>query len=606
LGLRGGSVRGPCCFLQLVVSACLIGSVDAQTVAEAGQARVPTLNVDTRAVILEVVVTKGADEPVGGLHQGDFQVTEDGARQSVNFFEEHTGANAPPTGATVLPPNVFTNVSAVPRGDAVNVLLVDSLNTLREDQNMVRDHLIAFLKTTQPGTPMAIFALESKLRLVQGFTGDSATLLAALENKTNGVLVKAAPVSRTSQDNAYERENLDVMKGMVPTTQPIEVMQNAGAIGGARGAQEDRGSYQGEQRIAMTAEALQVLARYLADIPGRKNLIWFASSFPVALSPDSKYIGSLKSGEQNKQLKDTADLLAVSQVAIYPVAARGVETQTWNDAGSQYRLTNDESQKEDNSHVANFAAMSALASETGGEVIAGTNDMSKALARAMQNGSHYYTLSYTPTNKNFDGKFRRIEVKLAEGRYTLAYRRGYYAFDSVVAKAPRVADPLRPLLQRGLPSSAQIAYDVRVQLVNPQPLENAVRAGANTKLSGPVTRYGVDFRIHWIDEGREPTQQGMHADKVRLELVAFDHDGKALNWAGGTLALNVTDAAYAAIQRDGVPAHIVIDVPKGEAYLATGVYDWTSNKAGTLEIPLAGLKSVAAAEPAKGLLRRTP
>jgi len=556
-------------------------------------------------VILEVVVTKGTDEPVSRLHQGDFKVREDGVQQSVSFFEEHTGANAPPTEPTALPPNVFTNVPAVPRGDAVNVLLVDSLNTLREDQSMVRDHLIAFLKTTQPGTPMAIFALESKLRLVQGFTGDSATLLAALENKTTGALVKTTTVSRTSQDNAYERENLDVMKGMVPTVHPTEADVNTPAIQAAREAQEDRGGNQSEQRLGMTAEALQVLARYLANVPGRKNLIWFASSFPRDLFPGSDDKGSLKGGKETSTLKNTADLLAVSQVAIYPVAARGVETQTWNDAGSGYRLTNDESQKEDNSHVANFAAMSALASETGGEVIAGTNDMSKALARAMQNGSHYYTLSYTPTNKNFDGKFRRIEVKLAEGGYTLAYRRGYYAFDSVVAKAPREADPLRPLLQRGLPSSAQIAYDVRILPANPQPLQNAVRAGANTKLSGPVTRYGVDFRIHWIDEGREPTQ-GMHADKVRVELVAFDHDGKALNWAGGTLALNVTDAAYGAIQRDGVPAHVEIDVPKGEAYLATGVYDWTSNKAGTLEIPLAGLKSVAAAEPAKGLLRRTP
>jgi VWFA-related protein len=571
-----------------------------------GQARVPTLNVDTKAVILEVVVTKGTDEPVSGLHQSDFQVKEDGVQQTVSFFEEHTGANTPSAEATVLPPNVFTNVSAVPRGDAVNVLLVDSLNTLREDQNMVRDHLIAFLKTMQPGTPMAIFALETKLRLVQGFTGDSATLLAAVESQTTGTLVKTTTVSRTSQDNAYERENLDVMKGMVPTVHPTEADVNTPAIQGAREAQEDRGSNQSEQRLGTTSEALQVLARYLANIPGRKNLIWFASSFPRDLFPGSDDKGSLKGGKETSKLKETADLLAVSQVAIYPVAARGVETQTWNDASSQYRLTNDESQKDDNSHVANFAAMSALASETGGEVIAGTNDMSKALARAMQNGSHYYTLSYTPTNKNFDGKFRRIEVKLAEGRYTLAYRRGYYAFDSVVARAPREADPLRPLLQRGLPSSAQIAYDVRIQPVNPQPLENAVRAGANTKLSGPVTRYGVDFRIHWIDEGREPTPQGMHADKVRVELVAFDHDGKALNWAGGTLALDVTDAAYAAIQRDGVPAHIDIDVPKGEAYLATGVYDWTSNKAGTLEIPLAGLKSVAAAEPAKGLLRRTP
>jgi len=60
------------------------------------------------------------------------------------------------------------------------------------------------------------------------------------------------------------------------------------------------------------------------------------------------------------------------------------------------------------------------------------------------------------------------------------------------------------------------------------------------------------------------------------------------------------------IRRSGVAAHIEIDVPKGNAYLVTGVYDWAANKAGTLEIPLVGVKSVAEAEPAKGLLRRTP
>jgi VWFA-related protein len=251
--------------------------------------------------------------------------------------------------------------------------------------------------------------LQTKLRLVQGFTGDSATLLAALENKTTGALVKTTTVSRTSQDNAYERENLDTMKGMVPIVHPTEADVNTPAIQAAREAQEDRGSNQSEQRLGMTAEALQVLARYLANVPGRKNLIWFASSFPRDLFPGSDDKGSLKGGKETSTLKNTADLLAVSQVAIYPVAARGVETQTWNDAGSGYRLTNDETNREDNSHVANFAAMSALASETGGEVIAGTNDMSKALARAMQNGSHYYTLSYTPTNKNFDGKFATLK-----------------------------------------------------------------------------------------------------------------------------------------------------------------------------------------------------
>ena len=38
-------------------------------------------------------------------------------------------------------------------------------------------------------------------------------------------------------------------------------------------------------------------------------------------------------------------------------------------------------------------------------------------------------LSYTPANRNYDGKFRKIKVALATKGYHLAYRRGYFADD---------------------------------------------------------------------------------------------------------------------------------------------------------------------------------
>ena len=61
------------------------------------------------------------------------------------------------------------------------------------------------------------------------------------------------------------------------------------------------------------------------------------------------------------------------------------------------------------------------------------------VTRDIQNGAHYYTLSYTPSNEKMDGSFRRIEVKLPESKYKLAYRRGYYA-DS---RPPRLRKPLQ-------------------------------------------------------------------------------------------------------------------------------------------------------------------
>jgi hypothetical protein len=38
-----------------------------------------------------------------------------------------------------------------------------------------------------------------------------------------------------------------------------------------------------------------------------------------------------------------------------------------------------------------------------------------------------------------------------------------------------------------------------------------------------------------------------------------------------------------------------IDIPQGEAWLATGDYDWKTGKAGTLEIPIDTLKAESAA-----------
>ena len=67
--------------------------------------------------------------------------------------------------------------------------------------------------------------------------------------------------------------------------------------------------------------------------------------------------------------------------------------------------------------------MNALAFGTGGVMLPTSNDLSRMLARAVRDGSQYYTLSYTPTNTKTDGSFRRIEVKLRSGNYQLAYRR---------------------------------------------------------------------------------------------------------------------------------------------------------------------------------------
>ncbi len=69
--------------------------------------------------------------------------------------------------------------------------------------------------------------------------------------------------------------------------------------------------------------------------------------------------------------------------------------------------------------------MEQLAQDTGGKAFYNTNGLNDALARVINSGTRYYSLTYVPTNGTMDGKFRRIQVKLVKGKDTLAYRRGY-------------------------------------------------------------------------------------------------------------------------------------------------------------------------------------
>jgi hypothetical protein len=88
---------------------------------------------------------------------------------------------------------------------------------------------------------------------------------------------------------------------------------------------------------------------------------------------------------------------------------------------------------------------------------------------------------------------------------------------------------------------------------------------------------------------------GTHNGKIEVALVAYDPSGKAANWTGETLALTLNAASYAQVQRAGIPVHLQIDLPQADLSLATGVYDLTAHKAGTLEIAVPA-QSVAEAD----------
>jgi VWFA-related protein len=591
--------------------------------ASGNQPAIPTLQANSHAVVVDIVVTKGKDEPIIALHKEQFQVLEDGKPQPIDFFEEHTAASAAPIPLAKMPPNVYTNVPAAPPGDSVNILLLDSLNTPGADQVYVRQQSLEFLKSMKPETRIAIFTLGTQLRFIQGFTGDPVALKAAL----NGDIFEFSPL-------------------------PVGFSSTGRADSGGHGQDtlEPHDLGQHVRREEMSLEALRIMARYLAAIPGRKNLIWFASSYPVRFFPEKQPFNNTP--EMNQEIKQTCDLLTLSRVALYPINGQGLMNDNWMDPGQSGSIRGADAgmsagqtagqsagagvgrgstagsalqrdvMGENAQRARTISAMEQLASDTGGEAIFNTNDLSAATARVMQNGSHYYTLVYTPANKIMDGKFRQIEIKLdaaspAERKYKLSYRRGYYADDdskpepkSQAAKDDKLngtpsgisdSDPLRPLLVHGLPGATQLLYGVRVVPAATQPAASAKRAGSNDKLTVPTTRYTMDFLIDWKQVQLQITPQGNRTGRIQVSLIARDADGKALNWTGGTMILNLNPTTYAEIQKTGIRAHAELDLPRTNVFLATGIYDLAAHKAGTLEIPVAiTAQAVPSAQTAPG------
>jgi VWFA-related protein len=520
-------------------------SVEAQTASPVSQNQPTTLTVSTKLVVVDIVVTDSAGNAVRGLHAEDFHLTEDGKAQSILSFEESNALPKGPVAPLKLPQNVFSNLQPLGDNGSMNVLLIDALNTPAADQGLVLQQLNSYLKKMTPGTPLAVFSLGTTLRLVQGFTGDAATLMAALEDEKTGVLPKTTHLSDSPQDEVEDQEHIGMMRQMrsiLPGS--IEGMQSKEAI---------TQGYQDKQRIKITLQALQVLARYLAQIPTRKNLVWFASTFPVTLSPDKSERSIADGGELGFEIKSTSDLLADSRVAIYPVGARGVEIlsgsgdqiggvapgQASDDAvalnlPSQQTITSeDTTSRQGNMRLASGATMEALAAATGGEAVVSTNDLTGSLAHAIANGSHYYTISYAPTDTAVDGKFRRIEIRGPDRKHRLAYRRGYYALNTL-QEGGLTKDPLVSLLQRGLPNSTEIPLRVYLQ-TDPDFDPASGGAGGSVTAANNKASYGIEFNARLGANSFHSAPNGNHAGEIRVEMVGYDRQGKVVARSGRSL-----------------------------------------------------------------------
>jgi VWFA-related protein len=594
--------------IAVVVLVLTAGRAPAQTAVKAdSDAPAATLKLNVRTVLVDVVVTDKAGHAVPGLQKGDFQVEEDGKAQAISFFEPNFGAAdaADAEKPAALPPGTFTNVPTVVPNDSVNVLLMDALNTAEGDQSYVHKEMVHYLTTLPPRIRIAVFLLSERLRFIQGFTQDSTVLRAAIArlaaNPSTSALLPTIESNNAQQSvvNMIEQEAVDGGYGGVP---------NASLAATAAALQQFQGQQAGfehNERVLLTLESLQQIARYLSGVPGRKNLIWFVGSFPHCLAAMTSETGLTNGGcPYDEQFKKTVDMLADARVSIYPVDARGLTNHSLYDAENpmlQGQPTNFQGviQAQTNSlnsdlreNGLNMADMDQLAKDTGGKATYGNNDFKNVLAADLENGSRFYTMAYVPTNRSEEGKERHIEIKANSGNYKLSYRRSYYEDTPKQAQAAASApatDPLRPMMDRGMPDFTELRYRLKIVPAANPPAADAARAGDNAELKAPFMRYTVGFSLATDGLRLTADSNGVRRGQIEIALVAYSQEGKPLNWEARAVGIAIRPDQNALAESSGIPLHMEIDAPPGDVYLRTGVYDLNANRAGTLEVPLSSI-----------------
>src|SRR5689334_4320265 len=107
----------------------------------------PGLRVTTRMVVVDVVATDNKDVPIKDLKADDFTVQEEGQTQAVRAFGFHQTEQEPASASgqtsassnPKLPPGYFSNAPTYKSNGALNVLLLDALNSTLPNQATMRD-----------------------------------------------------------------------------------------------------------------------------------------------------------------------------------------------------------------------------------------------------------------------------------------------------------------------------------------------------------------------------------------------------------------------------------------------------------------------------------
>jgi VWFA-related protein len=359
-----------------------------------------TFTSNTQLVVETVTVTDKNGKPIEGLTAKDFVVTEDGVTQTLQFCEFQKLDESPAEAAPLPQP--------VSRGQ----ILPEAPGDFKYRDRRL---LVLYFDMTAMPVPDQIRALDAARKFVaERMT--SSDLLAILSY--SGAAVKV--LNDFTADKVELGKSIDTLivgegQGFDETNSDASAADTGTAFG-----QDDAefNIFNTDRQIA----ALETAVKMLGKLNEKKALIYFASGL------------RLNGTDNQAQLQATVNAAIKSNVAFYPVDARGLVASaplgdaTMGSPGGSAMYSGAAAQAFAANYQRSQDTLHSLAADTGGKALLDYNDLGLGIVNAQHAISSYYVLGYYTTKSALDGKFRRVKVTLpGYPDAKLDFRQGYFA-----------------------------------------------------------------------------------------------------------------------------------------------------------------------------------
>ena len=551
------------CF-TLAVSFLL--SISTTLIAQSGAQQDEVFRTGVRIVQVPTLVQNKNGEHIPNLKKEDFTILENGKLRQVMFLEEVKPTEGRYSKMTVAP-DVFTNFSADKKDvKRFNIIVLDVSNSDFASAGRAKRAMVDYLARSLDGRETVCLILFSgtKMKLIQDFTSDPAILMAAVKKVASGV----GQGDLKTPNSAMVFNSTNIANGGV--NDPVEALSDF-----MKDRSMDDVKMLRQNNVLETLERFRHIAKVFGGVPGRKELIWMTTGFPLPLEQPSEVVGKPFA----EIFEDTFRALNDAQISLYPVNASGLVANAMQDVsvcdtcnktnatdrGSNQMARQGQSIDLTTGPHNNSPALNMMADMTGGQAFMNSNDLEKAMRTATKDSAGYYILGYTLDKIDDAPGWRKLQVKANASGGRVRARSGFYM-------TPAMANPEKVDAKIEVANALRAPFDYTGIAMN----------GSWGKVTDKNGKREVEYFINvpfssiLIDSSAN--------NHLSLEVVNFvkDFNGNQVSNFLQTVAANLKPENVEQVRKEGLSYRNVIDLAPGDYTVRFVVRDNLTGKIGSV------------------------